>query len=573
MPHTYLPARLWGLHPLFHADVRLLAAHLESSISSSPDLTESHFLYETHPIQKAHMVGLVVRTLLSRDRRVLQINDGTGVAQASLFETNVDGSLTLHLRAEVGDVVVLRGKLATQWKMGKENVKCRELRIRSIRKLGGYDELALQFMHTVREHIDVYRRSLKDLMPRGIDGLDAYTRPDLLVPYHPNDEGSLMAAVAAVTGGACPIDCAQRAVLALREAGQDVPREADEATAVKASPVIDWPSTEPGFDPAVLTARVARVVNLLSARHVRLAGHVPVSDGGAAAFGAASDTIRSESAGLPSPTPGGLIPEQFTAALIQPFVSSVPPYDGAAASALSSSSSPSAAWIGEDGDMELTLAAVRVLVRQGRLFVAPEPPRANQLDETTTYESPLRPRKRRRLSVVDDVAVCSGDSEPDDEYRGDEAMLPGDLESVPDEDAGGDVAMSCEASQLYLNGELDALMGSDGSPASSDSDGSLASTDAEEFLACITADSPLGVISTQHVTKPAVLAALRASQIASATGAAPGSSAPQLVTNLRRQPPLVFLQLEAVDRCLAQLVDEGSVLRRGDLFAVAAEIE
>jgi hypothetical protein len=174
-----LPARLYGLHPLHGCDVRLLAAHLNSLVAS-PEVRDSHFLYGTHPLTRAEVAGVVVRSALSRDRRLLLLDDGTGLAQASVYDTNVDGSPSLLPRADVGDVVVVAGKLASWWRTGRADERCTEVRVRALRKLASLDELSSHQLRTMALHVRCYSQPLRVLMP-GIPGLDAFTNPRMLV--------------------------------------------------------------------------------------------------------------------------------------------------------------------------------------------------------------------------------------------------------------------------------------------------------------------------------------------------------------------------------------------------------
>ena len=62
---SHLPANLWGLHPLYLADVPLFAAHLARHLCSSPQLPrDSHYLSGAHPLRSVEVSGVV--TLVTR---------------------------------------------------------------------------------------------------------------------------------------------------------------------------------------------------------------------------------------------------------------------------------------------------------------------------------------------------------------------------------------------------------------------------------------------------------------------------------------------------------------------------
>ena len=118
----YLPIAFFGLHPLFWADVRVFAAHIDS-MHSSPEARDTHFLLGLHPIQKCapatmfrrapggrvcathrrtppqphcprrvEVAGVVVGAKLQHgsSKLVLSIDDGTGVVQAAVYQRPTD---------------------------------------------------------------------------------------------------------------------------------------------------------------------------------------------------------------------------------------------------------------------------------------------------------------------------------------------------------------------------------------------------------------------------------------------------------------------------------------------------
>ena len=304
-PRLLLPARLYGLHPLHSCDVRLLAAHLNSLVAS-PEVRDSHFLYGTHPLTRAEVAGVVVRSAQVRERRLLLLDDGTGLAQASVFETNVDGSPSLLPRARVGDLVVVAGKLANWWRAGRAEDRCTEIRVRALRKLASLDELSSHQLRTMALHVRCYSQPLRVLMP-GVPGLDAFTDARMLAGGGGGGGGmQLMArlpeeAPPAVAGGG-----GNNAFLAV---------------APGAAPGVAAGVGEPAGPAAALSERVAAVVRLLRAWHpwLRTAAASPAAD-------AEPATLADDAAMLvDEPPPGGgaagrqpppsleLLPTHFTA--------------------------------------------------------------------------------------------------------------------------------------------------------------------------------------------------------------------------------------------------------------------
>ena len=158
---NFLPITLFGLHPLFWADVRLFACHVEN-LSSSPEAHDTHFLLGVHPIQKVELAGFVIGTKMihAHSRVILSIDDGTGVVQATAYLR--DDSTP----AAVGDIVAVSGKLAFGWRNGAFNETCREVRVHSLRRLDTSGDLAAHWLETARLHAEQYSRGLRYWLPR-----------------------------------------------------------------------------------------------------------------------------------------------------------------------------------------------------------------------------------------------------------------------------------------------------------------------------------------------------------------------------------------------------------------------
>lgn len=392
-----LPTRFWGAHPLFWADVRLTSTHF-GALESSPDLPGSHLLYRTHPIQKAELAGRVVLCKLGDSRRTVHIDDGAGGApvQATIYETNVDGTVSHHFRARVGDLVVVNGKISLGYRVGTlAGERSREVWVRSVRRLADEAELAAHVTHTRALHAAHYRRPLSAWMP-GIPGLDAYNSPQL---------------VAAAGGGASA------------------------SVAAPAPP----PADDSNEDDVL--AVVQSVLATLGALHPHCLAAPPerAPDGG----GGASRT--------PSPTPLAvtLLPEVFTARDLLPHVREAPAAaagtgSGSSAAGSSNNNNPGGSTSatndaadddgGDDVSKALLLRALRFLVDNGRLYRAPRSAPVNQLalmDEgnagtlsrppsSASSAAPSAPpsRKRRRLGDEPDggaSAAAAADDDGDDD--------------------------------------------------------------------------------------------------------------------------------------------------------------
>ena len=76
----YLPIMFFGLHPLFWADVRVFAVHIDS-LHSSPEARDTHFLLGVHPIQKCAARAAAARSSVACARWRLTATQ----APASLF--------------------------------------------------------------------------------------------------------------------------------------------------------------------------------------------------------------------------------------------------------------------------------------------------------------------------------------------------------------------------------------------------------------------------------------------------------------------------------------------------------
>jgi len=169
----FLPPNLWGLHPLYLADVPLFAAHLSRHLSSSPDLPrDSHYLYGSHPLRCVEVSGVV--TLLQRrgggKQLVAVLDDGTGAAcQLSLFLRDDDAPLPFSR----GAALLARGALGWSFKCGggASSEMVREVRLApgGVRLLrgggGGLGELAAWWTRTARLHRTLFRQPLAALMP------------------------------------------------------------------------------------------------------------------------------------------------------------------------------------------------------------------------------------------------------------------------------------------------------------------------------------------------------------------------------------------------------------------------
>ena len=154
----FLPIVLWGLHPLYWVDARLFAVHVET-LRTAPSARDSHFLGE-HPISKAEVAGTVVATRLTKNRQILLLDDGTGSVQVSLYSTLQDGTPTNHYDPRIGDIIEVAGKIINAWKSGTVEEKCREIRVRTIRRLESTDALCLHWLETARLHATQYSKPL-----------------------------------------------------------------------------------------------------------------------------------------------------------------------------------------------------------------------------------------------------------------------------------------------------------------------------------------------------------------------------------------------------------------------------
>jgi hypothetical protein len=170
-----LPPGFWGLHSLYWADVRLLAAHIAdpppgspdtaAALITPPDLRDVHYLYGRHPIHKVEVCGVVVEWFLRGAKRKVLLDDGTGIIQCGFYLRYPDGSETRFEQVDVGDAVVVTGKLHWGWRDGSLNETVREVQGSTIRKVVGPDELAAHAAATLRLHATVYCRELEAFLP------------------------------------------------------------------------------------------------------------------------------------------------------------------------------------------------------------------------------------------------------------------------------------------------------------------------------------------------------------------------------------------------------------------------
>jgi hypothetical protein len=199
---SFLPANLWGLHPLYLADVPLFCAHLSGHLFSSPELPrDSHFLYGAHPLRSVEVGG--VATLVTRRKGGKQVvaflDDGTGsIAQLSLFARD-DGSPLPFAR---GAALLARGALGWAFRQGGVSSEMvREVRVGAggLRVLrgggGGLNELAAWWARAARLHRVLFRQPLQALMP-SCAPLPAALRRDV-VGGSGNDGGGVAAAAPA----------------------------------------------------------------------------------------------------------------------------------------------------------------------------------------------------------------------------------------------------------------------------------------------------------------------------------------------------------------------------------------
>ena len=156
---THLPLKYWSLHPLLWVDARLFAIHVES-LGTSPLLPDSHMLGD-HPLLSAEVAGTVIAARQVKSKRVLQLDDGTGRVQVSLYDAYNDRP-TNHYAARLGDVVAVAGQLAITWAVGTVNERCREIRARAIRRLESPDALCAHWAETARLHAAYYSRPLAE---------------------------------------------------------------------------------------------------------------------------------------------------------------------------------------------------------------------------------------------------------------------------------------------------------------------------------------------------------------------------------------------------------------------------
>lgn len=180
-----LPLKYWGLHPLYHTDVRLLAVHLSRCVRSAGAGAGAgdgaHLLYGVHPICRAEVSGVVTALRRSGERLTLVLDDGTGAAQVSVFTAHWDGRATHHHVPAVGDAVVAAGKLAFAWQVGAASGRVREVQARSLRAVVADDELPAHWLETLALHARVYCRAPADLLRPALPA-DALARLSPMAP-------------------------------------------------------------------------------------------------------------------------------------------------------------------------------------------------------------------------------------------------------------------------------------------------------------------------------------------------------------------------------------------------------
>lgn len=164
---TYLPPSLWGLHPLYSADVHLLCAHLQyGAVESDPELRESHYLYGHHPLSAAQIAGTVTAVDIRDTRVTFVVDDGTGSVQATYFTRYQDGSSTeLPRELRVGDAVCLAGTFSWRQRILVIGLQTREISVQRLRILKRWGDLLGIWSRTMDLHSQVYCKPLRELMP------------------------------------------------------------------------------------------------------------------------------------------------------------------------------------------------------------------------------------------------------------------------------------------------------------------------------------------------------------------------------------------------------------------------
>lgn len=170
---SFLPPSLWGMHPLYNADVRLLCVHVGGLQHDPVWSTSSHFLHG-HPLLGVEVAGSVtLSTLRGTEQQIFTLDDGTGGSvQASINSrwNPIPGAAgALPYRVSVGDAVVVSGVLGWAYPLQtSSNTQVRELRVQKLRFVNGgmgMNELCAWWQTTVRLHAQVYSRRLEDLLP------------------------------------------------------------------------------------------------------------------------------------------------------------------------------------------------------------------------------------------------------------------------------------------------------------------------------------------------------------------------------------------------------------------------
>lgn len=413
-----LPARLWGLHPLYWGDVRLLGAHLGGAHPSlllppSPEVRESALLYGTHPIQKCEVAGVVVRARTMGAKRVLHLDDGTGgLSQAAVFTTHADGSPSQHYLPQLGDIVVVAGKLGMAWRLGALNATCREVRVRVVRRLAHVDDLDAHVLGTLRLHVARYARPLSEWMPHTA-GVDAYCAPVLAAM---NGQG-------AAGGPAAPPPADARQPM--RPDGGDGGDAASEPSVWqlwlngKVAGIVEARHPHCGGGAAGGLLHGAGFPGAVSTAEADAGVGADVGDAAAAAASAVAVAVAEAAAGM--------LPELFTAVDVLPHVRAAGAAlratraQGAVAttgSAAAVSSPPVASAGAADGpaatahadagaELHGVLVALQALVDAGRLFVLPAPPSANQLAAEAAPAAGSRQAAAALLSLHDRLGVVS----------------------------------------------------------------------------------------------------------------------------------------------------------------------
>lgn len=431
----------------------------------------------------------MVQVKAGGDRRTFMIDDGTGEVQASVFHLHADGSVSQHYRAELGDMVVITGKIGFAYKLGSvDSSSVREVRVRTIRRLLHEDELRAHKLHTTRLHKEFYRRPLSAWIP-GVPEIEGYDAPA-------DQSVQLISAP-----GASP---AQEQSLSSVQIDRSPPADSGKTTAAAAKADVDKDD--------LMWLLAAKIWGVLQRHHQYFS-----DDDGSAGSSRSSATLtrmpteiaqrtnlaaavqQQQSTGSASRPSSPFLPlaHTFSAKELYPYLLQRALDDGGDMSLFGSS---------EEQQKRSVCSALESLLIFGRLFKAPAPPPANQLEVM------------RSDSLPSTGSFTSGASQP--------ARKRARYDTTSSTDTG---AIDC--------------------------------------------DTRFGVLSDQHVIRPAVLALLRDKPATdrrrpeSSANYAPGSSPVwsyfQLLDALRQLPETARLSDKALTRVLQQLKEADAVVLVG----------